>query len=136
MPTQEQKDKIIDIIRKDNIIADCLVQYVLIDEESYCTPKVCENAGHCAIGALLFAAGYTNAQLIDLPNSPDDFPSDVVNTLATEYGLTQNQASIIVEANDEHISEPDNYKEMSDDEYKEYYLNARRQNVIAEVTAL
>jgi hypothetical protein len=128
MPTQEQKDKIIDIIRKDNLITDCLVEY---GYTRYSKP--CENPGHCAIGALLFAAGYTNAQLAEMADDPSEFSTDVVITLREEYGLTELQSEWIVGANDQYIRYPD---DMNVDDLQEYYLNRRRENVIEVVNKM
>jgi hypothetical protein len=89
-----QTDKIVDVLVADNLIHGSLVETV-----GYGGVK-CESAGHCAIGALLFVAGKTNAELVEMPAEPSEFATEDQLLLYNTYGLTVSQAGMIASDND------------------------------------
>ena len=96
-------DKAIAVIERDQIINGSLVDKIVAPPNSEGIWEVaCESPGHCAIGALLFAAGATNEQLATWPGSPDDWSPDdkPAQMLLDNYGIRRRHATLIVSVND------------------------------------
>lgn len=87
-------EKIVAVIRAEQeLIAGSLVDTGL-----------CISPGHCAIGALLFAAGMTNVELQSMPDAPDEWDTDRPFELLNEhYGIRGRHADLITHANDESL---------------------------------
>lgn len=87
-----QKEKIRRVIKREHD----LIGSNLVSRER------CDNPGHCAVGALLFAAGCSNRYLASVSDGPLNWSprSKAARVLQTEYGLTRDMASRIAGAND------------------------------------
>ena len=61
-------------------------------QEMYAEPLTCDNPGHCALGALLFAGGMSNAELLGGygPGEPGEWGDD---ERATTTGAPHDSAS-------------------------------------------
>lgn len=86
MPRDEDVARMIDVIEADAL----LVHGTL----------VCAAAGHCALGALLFATGMSNYRLAKEGSAPSEFTSEAAQRLLDWYRLDEQVASEIVNAND------------------------------------
>lgn len=86
-------EKVVAVIKaEDDLIAN---EYVGVD--------VCDSPGHCAIGALLFAAGVPNERLNEIDGPEEWFgkDEDIADTLRNAYGLHRWHALEIIHANDD-----------------------------------
>lgn len=61
---------------------------------------ICAHAGHCAMGSLLFAAGLSNVEMIDLDGDPAGFTEKAQRLLWNTYRIGELDAHAIVNAND------------------------------------
>jgi len=102
-----QKDKIREVIQADqNLLHGRLVGALVVNGQ------VCENPGHCAIGAMLFAGGMTNREIRDLNNEPtawlqdgDDTARKAIDLLHEQYGINTDLAGDIAVGNDSGAEE-------------------------------
>lgn len=93
------------MINRDKVIAVIQAEHNLVHGEF--VDVSCENPGHCALGALLFAAGMANEELVGT-TTPDDWSVDgrEDSLMRRAYGLRRFHCEKIMSANDdnEHAS--------------------------------
>lgn len=90
-------------IERDRIVAVIQAEQKLI-EGFYIEETKCENPGHCALGALLFAVGVTNNELyanyIGEPSEWHDESEWIAEKMFDAYGLRRLHCMAIMQAND------------------------------------
>lgn len=98
-------------IDREKVIAVIQAEHNLID--GALVEGTCESPGHCAVGALLYAAGMSNAELNALSGAPAEWEpgGNAALLMLEEYGLDRAHAHQIVSANDNVI-----HSEQGDDE--------------------
>lgn len=104
------RNKLSLVLENPNIPADVLIprdedvarMKHVIETDSLLVPGklVCQAAGHCALGALLFATGIPNVVLAHESGSPFDFSRDSAQRLYDWYRLDSDVANMIVSIND------------------------------------
>ena len=102
-------------MNKDKIVAVLEAEQALVGDSLVSSVKRCGHAGRCAIGALLFAEGVTDAELwrleerhADVGATPDEWWEDESprlgktygSVLEDGYGLSEGEAGQIVVEND------------------------------------
>lgn len=88
------------MIEREKIIAVIEAEHELINKEF--ADGDCGRVGHCAIGALLFAAGMPNSVLHELNGEVSEWASSdpAAVALREHYGLERWHASQIIDEND------------------------------------
>lgn len=125
--TNLRKYKILDVLEQE----DGLIEGSLCQRDK----QVCGHEGRCAMGALLFWAGVSNAQLINLQDndgaSAEDIWADDLyrDLLVKEYGVGLQHVQSIISANDANSG----YGYFSDPDEG---ARARRRKVMERVEAL
>lgn len=84
-PLQPQIEAMIAVIDADNLVHGTLV---------------CANAGHCALGALLYATGFTNLELVTEAPEPSGFSTRAAQHLYDWFRIGEDDAYSIMAAND------------------------------------
>lgn len=131
-PVPLNRELIRSVIEKDQLIYGHLVESHLEWSEAVedNVPVVCESAGHCAVGALLHNAGFTNAELARMSSYPTSFEDATLEKLYRTYGINLEGLIALVQSNDRVIHDPFS----SDSEEQE--LAERRASVLSAVDAL
>lgn len=126
-------EKMVAVIEAETrLIEDLLVEH---RHELTLGLVVCQNPGHCAIGALLYAAGVTNEELSHSKGDPEDeFGWEVKwdRVLWDAYRIDREDAKAIVGANDNY---GDDLVEDVEDPDPEPFATRRRE-VIDTIRAL
>lgn len=94
--------KMAKVIRQE-AAAHKLIEGTLIgnpEDRRFQQPKGCKGVGHCALGALAFAAGVSNQRLMYMGGTPSSFPSIVHRKLWETYRIDADDMDIIMGAND------------------------------------
>lgn len=91
------------MIQREKIIAVIEAEHALINREF--ADGDCGRVGHCAIGALLFAAGMPNSVLRELNGEVSEWDNSdpAAVALREHYGLERWHASQVIEDNDEFL---------------------------------
>lgn len=97
-----QRELIKKVIENDRLVWGFLVE---LDRNSGSTAAVCDNPGHCAVGALLSAAGVSDEKMLTLSPFPSEFPSGILELLYLHYGLTVTALTTLADVNDRHSTE-------------------------------
>jgi hypothetical protein len=101
IPKPIDVEQVVAIIRAEQH----LIHGALIETD----PK-CKSVGHCAVGALLAAAGFTSKQIRAMQPSPMEWNRDAtgrraLDKMQTQYGLQQHDLRELVTTNDSVASE-------------------------------
>lgn len=83
----------------DRIMAAIDAQPVLL-RDRLCTSMPAENPPCCALGALLIYAGVPAAVILDLPNEPLGWPTEILSLMRLRYGLSIPHLEAIADSND------------------------------------
>lgn len=102
-----QKAKMLSVIKREHDLVDGLyTESASAWGAQALASRACENPGHCAIGALLAAAGVGDRYLRTLKGVPENWPRQkrAARVLRAEYGLTPQLAERIMTANDASVN--------------------------------
>jgi hypothetical protein len=133
MPNLKQRQKMVRVIESEPF----LIHGNLVAEPDTLVPQ-CQGLGHCAIGALLFAAGISNKRLERVDGDIESLTPAMRQVLKTNYGLNMDDAEFIMEVNDDARSKHYEIEGLGwfDEPSSEIMLNARRDFVINAIYAL
>lgn len=110
-----QREKIIKVLEDEKrLVSEALVEKRRKFDADVGAVVECGSPGHCALGALLFAVGFSDSVLRHAPADPyemwhyntsaemygDDARHQVAKALETEYGVDESRAEDIIGCND------------------------------------